>query len=81
MDQQLYQYLLNIAANRSYIRYSDAGAILNLNMNEPADRDEISRLLDEISEHEHHAGRSISRSPPLSFTLDLKCPVYPIYLL
>lgn len=59
MNQQLYQHLLEIAANRRYIRYSNAGAIVGLNMNEPDDRDEISRLLDEISEHEHQAGHPL----------------------
>jgi hypothetical protein len=59
MNQQLYQYLSNIAANGRYTRYSDAGATLGLNMNEPTDRDEISRLLDEISEHEHQQGHPL----------------------
>lgn len=59
MDQQLYKYLLEIATQRRYTRYANAGAIIGLNMNEPADRDQISRLLDEISEHEHHAGHPL----------------------
>ncbi|MBS3955753.1 MAG: hypothetical protein KGZ88_22675 [Methylomicrobium sp.] len=59
MNQQLYQYLLGIAANGLYTRYSDAGLIVHLDMNEPADRDEISRLLDEISVHEHCAGHPL----------------------
>lgn len=67
MNQQLYRRLCAVAAQGHYIRYAEAAALMGLDMNEPADRDEISRLLDEISEHEHQEGRPLLSAVVIRF--------------
>lgn len=56
MNEQLFQRLSVVAAQGHYIRYADAATVVGLDMSEADDRDEIGRLLDEISEHEHQQG-------------------------
>lgn len=51
--------MLEAARNRGYLRYAQAGAIVGLDMENPADREEISRLLDEVSESEYSEGRPL----------------------
>jgi hypothetical protein len=59
LNQEIYRRLCDVARQRHYIRYADAGAIVGLDMENPADRDEISRLLDEISMHEFNQGKPL----------------------
>jgi hypothetical protein len=59
VNQQLYSRLCEVARQRRYIRYADAATVVGLDMNIPADRDEISRLLDEISMHEFNDGKPL----------------------
>lgn len=59
MNEELHQALLGAARARSYLRYSQVGTIVGLDMREPGDRAEIGRLLDQISEGEHANGRPL----------------------
>lgn len=59
MNISLYEYLRDIAARRGSTTYALAGAVVNLDMTNQAHRNEISRLLDEISEFEHHENRPL----------------------
>ena len=57
MNQQLYQRLLEVAHDRSYTTYGDISPLVGLSMDNPDDRNEMSRLLEEIARHEQAAGR------------------------
>lgn len=60
MHQGIYNRLLQVArTGRDVIYYSDIAPLAGLDMASPPDRDEISRLLDEISNHEHTLGRPL----------------------
>lgn len=59
MNQDLYRRLREVAADEHYIRYFEVGALVGLDMTDVADREEISRLLDEISEYEHQHNRPL----------------------
>ena len=56
MNQSIYDELKKVAKKQSYVIYTDIAPLANLDMDSPADRDEIGRLLGEISEAEHAAG-------------------------
>ncbi|MGA3172159.1 MAG: hypothetical protein ABSE62_14225 [Chthoniobacteraceae bacterium] len=53
MNQQIYDRLLWLARNQQLSSYTDIGGLVGLDMNEEADRHEISRLLEEIARFVH----------------------------
>ena len=57
MNQQIYERLLGVARARSYTTYGDISPLVGLNMEEPNDRNEMSKLLEKIARHEQQAGR------------------------
>jgi hypothetical protein len=59
MNQQIYERLLSVARdrNRGYTTYSEISPLAGLDMENPADRDKMSRLLEEIAKHEQDAAR------------------------
>lgn len=63
MDLQLYEKLIRElikkASEKGRISYTDAGKPIGLNMRKPADRNDISLLLDGISKREHKEGRPL----------------------
>ena len=56
MNQKLYERLCEVARKGVVARYSEVAPVVGLDMANPADRDRISILLDEISRHEHELG-------------------------
>lgn len=52
MNQVIYKKLKKIAREKSVIYYSKLGQMINLDMNNPADRNRIAKILDEINRHE-----------------------------
>ena len=59
MNQKLYEELVSVAKKGDSVTYSDVAPIADLDMDNPSDRDEIGRLLGEISTHEHSQGRPL----------------------
>jgi hypothetical protein len=59
MNQQIYERLLSVArdGNRGYTTYGEISPLANLDMENPADRDTMSKLLEEIARHEQEAAR------------------------
>ena len=59
MNQKIYERLLSVARdqNRGYTTYSEISPLADLDMENPADRDTMSRLLEQIARHEQDAGR------------------------
>lgn len=53
----IYGKLREVARNRDTISYEDVGNLVGLQMEDPAHRNELVGLLDQISRHEHRAGR------------------------
>ena len=59
MHQAMYEELKRVAARGETATYSEVAPLADLNMEDPSHRDEIGRLLGEISEHEHSVRRSL----------------------
>ncbi len=59
MNRVVYERLQEVARNQSLTAYEDVAALANLDMHFAHDRDEISRILDEISTFEHSQGRPL----------------------
>ncbi|MEW5980543.1 MAG: hypothetical protein AB1898_32560 [Acidobacteriota bacterium] len=59
MHQQIYERLLGVARAGGYVTYTDIAPMAGLDMGNQADRNEIGRLLGEISTHEHNQGRPL----------------------
>lgn len=59
MNAELHQYLIEVARDQGYRRYREIGERFALDMNRPEDRNEISRLLDEVSEYEASQGNPL----------------------
>lgn len=57
MNTDLYNRLIEIAKNRDYTTYADVAPLVNLDMGIGADRDKISKILEEIARHEQAQGR------------------------
>jgi len=57
IHQQIYNRLIEAARNEELIHYGEIAPMANLNMESQADRNEIGRILGEISEYEHSQGR------------------------
>ena len=59
MNQGIYEQLQQVARERGIIHYGPVAQMADLDMSQQADRTEIGRILGEISEHEHEAGRPL----------------------
>ncbi len=59
MHQQIYQRLSQVARLGQYVTYSDIAPLANLDIGIQADRNEIGRLLGEISLFEHNQGHPL----------------------
>lgn len=59
MNQALYDRLKDVARSGQIAYYSDVAPLVNLDMSQPPDREEIGRLLGEISESEHRQDRPL----------------------
>jgi hypothetical protein len=57
MNTLVYQKLQDVARCGSYTTYSDIAPLAGLDMGNPADRETMSRLLEEIARVEQVAGR------------------------
>ena len=57
MHQLIYDKLKSIARAQSTITYSEIAPLDSLDMSNPADRNEIARILGEISSYEYQQGR------------------------
>lgn len=53
------QELERLARNRGYSNYTDVGRLIGLDMNQPADRNRLSKILDDIAIAEHNEGRPL----------------------
>ena len=56
-EAALYETLVQKASERALISYSDAGAIVDLDMADPKDRNELAGMLDRINHEEALANR------------------------
>ena len=72
MHQAIYAELQRVARARRTTTYSEIAPLADLDMASPLDRDEIARILYEISTNEHREGR-----PLLSAVVVLKGPQMP----
>jgi hypothetical protein len=52
MNEAIYRKLVGIAKSEALITYGEVAELAGLDMGNPADRTEISGLLDEINKHE-----------------------------
>jgi hypothetical protein len=59
MHQAIYEELKRVAARATTVTYSEIAPLAGLSMDDPSHRDEIGRLLGEISEHEHEMNRPL----------------------
>ena len=59
MHQAIYEELKDVAARGTTATYSEIAPLADLDMDDPSHRDEIGRLLGEISEHEHGKNRPL----------------------
>jgi hypothetical protein len=59
MNQLLYERLCDVARQEDIARYSEVAPIVGLDMANPEDRVCISKLLDDISRHEHRLGHPL----------------------
>jgi hypothetical protein len=53
MNRDFRNALIRVARNKNVITYSEVGKITELNMENPAHRNELAEILGEISWHEH----------------------------
>jgi len=59
MNGQIRDMLIEAARQRNVLYYAEVGQILNLDMGNPHHRQEIGRILGEISTEEHNNGRPL----------------------
>ena len=59
MHRDIYERLKEVARAGQTITYGEIAPMANLDMESPADRNEISRILGAISEREHEEGRPL----------------------
>jgi hypothetical protein len=59
MHQAMYEELKRVALRQTTVTYSEIAPLADLDMEDPSHRDEIGRLLGEISEHEHGMNRRL----------------------
>lgn len=59
MNEEIYQRLLSVARSQGLITYSDIAPLAGLDMGNAVDRNEIGRLLGDISTFEHQQGRPL----------------------
>lgn len=59
MHQALYEELVRVARNADLTTYADIAPMAGLDMGNPAHRNEMARLLGEISTYEHQQGRPL----------------------
>ena len=57
VNQPIYDELLRVAQRRGLTTYSDVGPLADLSMDVDADRDAISKILEEIARHEEEQRR------------------------
>ena len=57
LHQAIYEKLLSVAKTKDITTYGQIAPLAGLDMESPADRDEIGRLLGEISTFEHQHNR------------------------
>ncbi len=57
--QVIYEELKRVAMSGSTTNYTDVGVLIGLDMNSPADRNEIATILDSISNFEHARGNPL----------------------
>ena len=53
MNDRIYEELKRVARNREYTTYQKVGDLINLDMENPAHRNELAETLDEIPTFEH----------------------------
>jgi hypothetical protein len=56
MHLGIYEKLIEVASARSITNYTEVGEIAGLNMESPADRNQIAAILDEINIYEDQQG-------------------------
>lgn len=56
MHSDIYEKLGSVAQSRGTIAYGEVAPLAGLDMSNPADRNEIARILGEISTYEHEQG-------------------------
>ena len=59
MHQGIYQELKRVARAKDVTNYTAIGQMISLNMENPADRNKIAKILDEINHYEHQHRRSM----------------------
>ena len=59
MHQAMYEELKRAALRQTTVTYSEIAPLADLDMEDPSHRDEIGRLLGEISKHEHGMNRPL----------------------
>lgn len=57
INMPIYQKIKEIARARDKITYTEIAPLANLDMDNPADRDTIADILDNINHREHQEGR------------------------
>jgi len=57
MQQDIYEELKRVAQSKSVTDYSAVGGMMGLDMDNPADRNKIAEILDEINHYEHQYQR------------------------
>ena len=62
MDNTIYTRLKEVARDQEIISYTEAGELVGLDMRSPVDRNELSRLLDEINQFEAEYNRPMLSS-------------------
>ena len=59
MHQAIYEELMRVAKGQRLTNYGDIAPLARLDMRNPVDRNEIGRILDEISNAEHQQSRPL----------------------
>ncbi len=62
MHQNVYEELKRIARSQDVASYTDIGRMIGLDMGNPADRNTIAEILDEINLYEHQGRRPMLSS-------------------
>lgn len=66
MNRMLRERLIQVAASQDVVYYSEIAPLVAIDMSSPPDREEIGRLLGEISEFEHDQGRPLLSAVAIS---------------
>lgn len=59
MNARIYKKLCGVAARRGTVPYQEVGDLVQLDMANPAHRNELAALLGDVSAHEHGLGRPL----------------------